>query len=84
MSADDVIVEIARMTGLSANDIEGLKACSPQDLAALMEGYIAMGKVSDRGTWVLIGEKLKQAEPYLSVAVMILAVCSGVWGLAHA
>lgn len=84
MSADDVIVEIARMTALSADDIEGLKKCSPQDLAFIMDGYIAMGKVSDRGTWVLIGEKLKQVEPYLSVAGAILAVCSGAWGLARA
>ena len=81
MAADDVIVEISRMTGLTADDIEGLKACSPQDLAALMDGYITMGKVSDRGVWVVIGEKLQESAPYLSLAGAILGVAGGVWGL---
>ena len=70
---DEVIFAIARFTTLTKDDVEGLGKLDPNQAALVMKTYEDAGKVSDRGLWVKIGELLKQAGEYASIAGIIFS-----------
>ncbi len=74
MISDDVLAQIAALTNLTAEDIEDLRACDPNQLATLMRTYQDDGKVSDRGLWVQIGNILKEAEGYVPLGGLIISI----------
>lgn len=74
MISDDVLAQIAALTNLTAQDIEDLRACDPNQLATLMRTYQDDGKVSDRGLWVQIGSILKQTVDYAPLGSLIVSI----------
>jgi hypothetical protein len=73
VSADDTIVQIAHLTSLTRQDVLDLQGLSPEICAAVMRSYIDAGKVADRGTWVKIGNALKEVGEYAGVAPIIFS-----------
>lgn len=73
MSADDTIAHIASLTLLTEADIEGLRNCTPAEVAVILRSYINDGKIADRGLLVTIGNALKQAGEYAPIGGLILS-----------
>ena len=83
-ATEDAIFKIGQYTKLTSKDVADLDAIAksnPDTLAGLMQDYVDMGAVADRGLWAKIGEDLQAAAPYLGLASAVVAVVSGVWGL---
>jgi len=83
-AVEDAIFRISQYTKLSQKDIEDLDSIAktnPDALPGLMQDYVDMASVPDRGTWAKIGEDLQAAAPYIALAGAILGVVSTVWGL---
>jgi hypothetical protein len=83
-AVEDAIFKISQYTKLSQKDIDDLDSIAktnPDALPGLMQDYIDMAAVPDRGVWVKIGEDLQAAGPYIGLAGAIVGVCSGLWGL---
>lgn len=74
MSTDNVIVQLAGLTTLTKEDLEGLKACDAAQLAVLMRAYIDAGKVADRGVWEKVAFILHGVMEYSSLAGLIFQV----------
>jgi predicted phosphodiesterase len=67
----DPIVQLAGLTTLTKEDLEGLKACDAMQLAVLMRAYIDMGKVADRGVWAKVATILQGIMEYAPLAGLI-------------
>ncbi len=83
-AVEDAVFQISTYTKLTQKDIDDLKEIagkSPDALPGLMQDYVDMGSVSDRGVWQKIGEDLQAASPYIGLAGAILGVVGTVWGL---
>jgi hypothetical protein len=78
MISNDVLAQIAALTNLTAQDIEDLRACDPNQLATLMRTYEDAAKVSSRGLWVQIGNILKQAEDYAPLGSLIISIIGAI------
>lgn len=74
MISDDLLAQIAALTSLTAQDIEDLRACDPNQIATLMRTYENAGKVSSRGLWVQIANILKQAGDYAPLGSLIVSI----------
>ena len=58
MTRDDAIAEIVSLSGLTPDDVNDLSdpALSVDELAALIDGYKAAGKVASRSVWDVLLE----------------------------
>ena len=81
MTIDEATGEICALTPLSAEDVEGLAACSADDLVAIVQSYRDSNAVSDPSTWQRVIEILKDCEELAGVAVPLFQAAQFVFSL---
>jgi hypothetical protein len=81
MSADDTLVALCTRTGLTTDDLEGLRACNPAQIAVLMKVYEDAGKVRSTSTWEDVGSTFLQIGAYAGAGAAILGFALAARGI---
>lgn len=77
MTPEEAIAQIVATTPLEENDVRGIMACSPEGIAALVEGYRVAGVVNERATWDKILDVLRQVSEVASIVAPIEGAVAG-------
>lgn len=73
-TSQDVLVRIASITTLTAQDLDDMQACNAVQLDALMRGYENDGKVGDRAIWREVATILAEVAEYAPLAGSIVKI----------
>jgi hypothetical protein len=81
LSREEAIALIVAVTPLSAADMEGFLACTPEEQAVLVQAYRDAGTMPDPSAWDRVVAVLSQCAELAGLVLPILGVVSGVFAL---